>query len=217
MADSADFITLLMEANFKMRTDWFRVLNKKASPGGIVLVGDSLTQEFPIHEMMDAFGKIHNRGIGGDTSGGLLHRMPESIFDLRPSQVYLLIGTNDLPTLGGDFSPLVGNVKQIIDQTLKACPAARFHLISLYPVNCTHEPGIDPLTVSTRTNVLIDCVNQSYRTLAREKKVEYLDFNRLLKDETGNLRRAYTREGLHLSPLGYEVILRELQKHFKIQ
>lgn len=214
MEDQKDFFTLLLEANFKMRVDWFRELNKDAEKGGIVLVGDSLTQEFPIHEMMNAYGKIHNRGIGGDTTEGLLKRMNESIFDLEPSKVFLQVGTNDLTKSQGNYSQLLLNMDIIINLTLSSLNNVNFHLISLYPVNNTDEIGIDKFSVSIRTNEMIDEVNSELIKLALSKNITYLDFNSLLKDETGNLNRLYTREGLHISPAGYRLILRELKKYF---
>lgn len=217
MSENSDFFSMMFEAAYKARIEWFKMLNSDIKKGGIVLVGDSLTQEFPIHEMMDAYGKIHNRGIGGDTSTGLLKRINESIVDMKPSQVFLLIGTNDLPNLNGNFLPLIDNIGKIIDITLAACPKTEFYLISLYPVNNTNSVKIDSFSVSTRTNKQIDNANIRLKQLTLEKSVHYLDFNRLLKDDSGNLKLDYTREGLHLSPKGYKMILKEMQKYFKLQ
>jgi lysophospholipase L1-like esterase len=216
MSQDTDFFSQLFEITYKMRIEWFKMLNDDAKKGGIVLAGDSITHEFLIHEMMDAYGKIHNRGIGGDTSTGLLARINESILDLKPSQVFLLIGTNDLLEMKDDISPLIDNIEKIIDITLSASADTEFYLISLYPVNTSDSEKIDKLSVSTRTNEQIDAVNVSLKQLALEKGVHYLDFNRLLKDESGNFRLEYTRDGLHPSPTGHKVMLHELQKYFKI-
>lgn len=216
MSDEADFFSQLFDITYKMRVEWFRALNRDAPKGGIVLAGDSLTHEFLIHEMMDAYGKIHNRGIGGDTSSGLLKRMNESILDLEPSQVFLQIGTNDLPNCNGDTSLLLGNIEKVIDITVSKLRNTEFYLISLYPVNSTDAQKVDHSAVSTRTNEQIDAVNRELKNLAQEKKIHYLDLNRLLKDENGNLKLEYTREGLHLTPLGYQVVLRELKKYFRM-
>jgi lysophospholipase L1-like esterase len=214
MSSDGDFFTLLLEASYNSRLEWFKELNKDAEADGIVLVGDSLTHEFLIHEMMGAYGKIHNRGIGGDTTSGLLKRMNESILDLNPKKVFLLIGTNDLAQFPNEHLQLVENVRKIIDKTLSTCKDVHFYVISLYPINNSDEPKIDKFSVAIRTNEIIDHINFMLKQLADETGVFYLDFNSLLKDSNGNLRLEYTREGLHLSPVGYKAILKELQKYF---
>jgi lysophospholipase L1-like esterase len=214
MSSDDDFFTLLLEASYKNRVEWFRELNKDVKKGGIVLVGDSLTHEFLIHEMMDAYGRIHNRGIGGDTTSGLLKRINESILDLNPKKVFLLIGTNDLTLFPNEHLQLVENIRKIIDKTLSTCKDVQFYLISLYPINDSNEPKIDKFSVTIRSNEIIDHVNLMLKQLADKTGVFYLNFNSLLKDNNGNLKLEYTREGLHLSPAGYKVILKELQKYF---
>ena len=57
---------------------------KSARPGNCVL-GDSITV-YRIDKVFDSY--IINRGIGGDTTDGVLKRMPESVYDLSPSRFY---------------------------------------------------------------------------------------------------------------------------------
>jgi len=203
-----NFFEKMLEDGWRARVEWFREFNKKAAPYGTVLVGDSLTQEFLIHEWMALDNdprvySVHNRGIGGDTTGGLLKRMNESIIDLKPSKVFLLIGTNDI-ALGVTDDEIVGNVAGIVGQIRNSRPDTPVHIISLYPVNA----GMEAATVGERTNERIRILNSRLEKLAQETGANYLDMHSLLADERGNLRREYTREGLHLSPAGYEVVYR---------
>ncbi len=67
----------------------------------IVFLGDSLSAQC---EWRDLFGDrlmILNRGIGGDTSAGVLNRTLD-VSRLRPRAVFLMIGTNR------HFSPIYG-------------------------------------------------------------------------------------------------------------
>lgn len=70
----------------------------------IVCLGDSLTAEYEIskeNSWVHLLGEnldisCINKGIPGDTTGGMLSRLKYDVIDLKPSHVILLGGTNDL-------------------------------------------------------------------------------------------------------------------------
>ena len=213
MADN--FFAKMMEDAWNTRVSWFRAFNRQAAPGGTVLVGDSLTNEFPIHELLalrkdERLFRIHNRGIGGDTTDGVLRRMAESIWDLKPAKLFLLIGTNDLANADAGPDGIAENIRAILSQTKAQCPQTMCTVLSLYPVNPRTEEGMDVLTVGCRTNERIRAVNRALASVTQETETTYMDMHSLLADERGNLRREYTREGLHLTPEGYRVVLEAL-------
>jgi hypothetical protein len=92
----AEIGNAFMEFMQKTRLASFKELNKRAQKGGVVFVGDSITEGFPIDEILQCNKPMYNRGINGDTSIGVLDKLKEEVFDLIPSKVFLLIGTNDL-------------------------------------------------------------------------------------------------------------------------
>jgi len=70
----------------------------------IVLLGDSITEGFDVPTYFPG-RRVLNRGIGGDVIGnalpqddlrGVLRRMDESVFDCAATDVFLMIGINDL-------------------------------------------------------------------------------------------------------------------------
>ena len=65
------------------RTNEFKIYNRHAKPGGVVFVGDSLTQRYPLSDFYPGV-HLYNRGIDGDTTEGLSKRLNLSIFDLKP-------------------------------------------------------------------------------------------------------------------------------------
>jgi len=89
------------------RYDWFRDLwnqrrgawakRLEADRGTVVFLGDSITQGWG-----DNLGgtwpglKVANRGISGDTTRGMLLRLPGDVLALQPAAVVVLAGTNDL-------------------------------------------------------------------------------------------------------------------------
>jgi hypothetical protein len=82
--------------------------------GAVVFFGDSITQGWGT-DFKKAFEgmKLANRGIGGDTTRGMLLRLKEDVLSLRPKAVVLLMGTNDIEVevpveaIGRNFQKIV--------------------------------------------------------------------------------------------------------------
>lgn len=210
-----DFFEQLTAVNTQQRLSWFRYLNQTARPGGIVFVGDSITQEFLVHEMLrehSAVSSMHNRGIGGDTTSGLLKRMEDSIYHLQPAKVFLLIGINDLADSHARPEAVASRIQEIAALTLQHCPKAELYLESVYPINESNASKIDRPTIGEKSNKRIDQINDILKTFDGGR-LHYLNLNSSLKDNDGNLKLEYTREGLHLTPLGYSAVVQELSQY----
>jgi lysophospholipase L1-like esterase len=86
--------------------------------GAVVFFGDSITQGWGT-DFKKAFDgmKLANRGIGGDTTRGMLIRLQEDVLSLRPKAVVLLMGTNDIEVevpvdaIGRNFQKIVAALK----------------------------------------------------------------------------------------------------------
>ncbi len=189
----------------------FFELNESAEPGGIVFLGDSITDFFRVNEYFHGVYTI-NRGIGGDTTDDVLKRMPESVYQLSPSKVFLMIGTNDLPVKNSD-QDIVDNISKIIALIQDNCPEAKIYLESIYPVSDARHRKIRRIIVGKRTNERIQRINEALKALALEKEIPYIDVYNHLTDETGNLRLEYTVEGLHLTVLGYRAVAEVLMPY----
>src|SRR5262245_47972268 len=85
------------QQHYKDRVMLFREQNKKLHEQpdvkNVVLLGDSITEGFNVEKLFPDRHVI-NRGIGADVIGnalpesdnrGVLHRLPESVFDCNPS------------------------------------------------------------------------------------------------------------------------------------
>ena len=81
-------------ANYAHRESLFELLPKPQNR--IVFAGDSLTQG---GEWAEFYCGALNRGIGGDTSEGMMKRI-RTITALNPRAVFLMVGSNDLYNLG---------------------------------------------------------------------------------------------------------------------
>jgi lysophospholipase L1-like esterase len=184
------------------RTNEFKIYNLFAKPGGIVFVGDSLTQRYPLNEFYAGL-HVYNRGIDGDTTTGVLKRLALSIFDLKPKVLVLQIGTNDLQVGGLDKETTVNNIKTIIQDIKAELPDLKIVLVSLYPVNETAENFVEKIIVGPRKNVDLQWINDQIKKI---KEVVFVDVFPLLLDDNGQLNLRYTKEGLHLSLSGYATI-----------
>jgi lysophospholipase L1-like esterase len=201
---SDDFFKLLVAFGFDSKVKAFQILNKQSTPGGIVFVGDSITQDYPISEWFKGL-TVYNRGIGGDTTEGLLKRLDVSVHDLKPKTVVLLIGTNDFALLDSTPEQVAANIERIITLLRVNDPSIRIIIESIYPVN----PKIDPFTVGKRTNEQIQKTNAIIKS---KSDITFLDLYTLLSDLEGNLKKEYSHDGLHVNMDGYQIITNAIKQ-----
>jgi lysophospholipase L1-like esterase len=199
------FFELIANFGYTSKVNTFKSLNKDVPKGGIVFVGDSITQDYNVYEHFSG-KRVYNRGIGGDTTEGLLKRMDVSIHELKPSVVVLLMGTNDFALLNAKPEDVFERMKRIVSEIKDQHPEVNILLQSVYPVNET----IDPTTVLPRTNKMIDSLNDLLKTI---EGVTYLDLSSKLKDTEGRFNKRYTLEGLHVSPEGYKLITDDILRY----
>lgn len=199
-----DLLSVFLTSGYDMKVRSFDVQNRFIKKGGIAFVGDSITQDYPIHDHFPGL-VLYNRGIGGDTTIGLLKRLEVSIFDLEPTSVVLWIGTNDFGVLDASVSDVFDRILETIDRIHRQLEHVTIFLLSLSPVN----PEVNAITVGKRTNKKILELNQKLSTI---ENVTYIDLFPLLADEKGNLKGRLTYDGLHLNGEGYAV-LTPLLKH----
>jgi lysophospholipase L1-like esterase len=183
------------------RTQLRKLPNTEAE---IAFAGDSLIADGPWAEL---YSPIKNRGIGGETTAGLLDRLDE-VTESQPRKIFLLVGTNclaaDIPV-----AQVVRNYRKILEQIRRDSPQTRVFVISVLPVNQQLARG-GPV----HDNATIRELNQQLRDLAGGfERVAFLDVFDALTDAHGNLRDDLTTDGLHLNIDGYLILGRLLEGH----
>ena len=79
----------------RLRSQWSQHVEQDQN--SIVFLGDSITQGWgPEFRGQFEGMKVANRGIGGDTTRGMLIRLEKDVLSLNPKAVVMLMGTNDL-------------------------------------------------------------------------------------------------------------------------
>jgi lysophospholipase L1-like esterase len=200
-----DLFLLFAQGAYTQKVAMFKALNQQGLPGGTVFVGDSITQDYNVHEFFKE-KNVYNRGIGGDTSEGVLNRLEESVFQLKPKTVFLLIGTNDMVSQHFNQKNTIQTIQKIIQALHQFDQTIKINLISILPVNGT----MDATTVGIRNNRVIHALNEKLKHL---DLINYIDVYSPLLDDQNNLNKVYTVEGLHLNAEGYLIMTTALLKY----
>lgn len=196
--------------NLRM-SDTEEAREKVLEPGGILLLGDSITDMFPTERMLKDY-RVYNRGFSGDRSGNLLSKLPATLGPLRPDKIIILIGANDIGH-GLNENDVEGNLRQVAEYIRIHAPQAKVHLLSTLPTNANVKldmPKHEEFT-SVRPNSKILPLVARQEALAKEFGWTFHDFASAYKDEDGNMKEALTLEGLHLNEAGYEVYVSMLK------
>jgi len=163
----------------------------------IVFLGDSITDEGDWSKLFPDLSVI-NRGIGGDTTLGVLNRL-DQVIELQPSQIFLMIGTNDL-CFNRSIPDTMTNYRKILSRLHTELPNTKIYIQSVLPFNETIFPSR-----ALRTNGNIKQLNVQIKKLAQEYSDPYIDLVPAFSGDDGRLPRQYTSDGLHLSDAGYSL------------
>lgn len=192
-----------LEKYYDSKCQSYELQNFNLAKGQIVFIGDSITDLYVLDDhYADLPVACYNRGISGDTTEGVLSRLPVSLYDLKPSVVVLMIGTNDV---NGGYAEdgIMERYGQIIDGIKANLPDAKLYCMSIIPQNSQLEE-YSHVKIADTTPVIMR-MNDRIRQLAQEKGATYLDLFSLLADENNYLIRQYSDDGLHLNPTGLAV------------
>ena len=190
-----------MEKYYYQKCEMFKMENANFARNQIVFIGDSLTDGC----MLDKFYSnlplaTYNRGIGGDTTSGVLKRLKISLFDINPSKIVLLIGTNDING-GVEVSKILENYRNILKEISTNLPQAEVVCISLLPLNKQLE---------TYTNIDVDksmqtivSINPEIEKIVNEFNYNFVDVFDEFVDANNYLIKELSPDGIHLNSDGY--------------
>ena len=173
--------------------------------GRIIFFGNSITQGGD-WARLTGDSTVLNRGIGGDVTFGLLHRLHD-ITVRQPSKLFILIGINDISRDIPD-AVIAANYRAIIGEVQSASPHTSIYVQSILPVN----PDVRNFPQHYDKNGHVLAVNRLLRTIARETHTHYVNLHPLFLDSRGRLDERYTADGLHLNEPGYQRWVRYLRK-----
>ena len=157
-------------------------------PDDIVFLGDSITEGGPWEELFPDL-PVRNRGVGGDTSEGVLKRL-EQVTRAQPDKVFLMIGTNDL-FRGDSEDEIVAHIIEILEHLKQETPDTEVYLQSVLPRAPSYRAAVEAL-------------NARLSEVALEHGSAWVDlYPAFLDPETGGIRAELSNDELHLLGPGY--------------
>ena len=175
-----------------IRPQWATEVAK--DQGAVVFFGDSITQGWGT-DFKKAFEgmKLANRGIGGDTTRGMLLRLKEDVLALKPKAVVLLMGTNDIEVevpvdaIGRNFQKIVAALKA-------HDPKMPVIVCRIFPSSATKK----------RPKETILAVNELFAAAVKgDPQFTVLDTYALFANAEGDALPSLFPDLLHLNPAGY--------------
>ncbi|HEY1066842.1 MAG TPA: GDSL-type esterase/lipase family protein [Pirellulales bacterium] len=200
----------LFRMHWSNRTNAFRQQNEQLQ--FVVLLGDSITEGFDVAKYMPG-RRVLNRGIGADVIGndlpaddnrGVLKRLDESVFNCAATDVFLMIGINDLGS-GRTPETMEKGYRDVLQRIKTETPRVRVHVQSVLPTRDKYA----------KHNANVVDFNERLQKLAEEFGYDYLDVHALMVDDKGELKADYTGDGLHLNEMAYKAWLAEIERVMK--
>lgn len=194
MAQVKRFNDTLISPYYQQRTSLFRHLSQTTDD--IIFLGNSLTDGNEWTEMFRDL-RIKNRGVSGDITEGVIHRLDE-IIRRKPLKLFIMIGINDLAK-GISPDRIIENIKTIVSTVHSTSPRTKIYIQSMLPVN----PGFNSFKGHTAKGKMVEAINKKLRQMASSHSYSFIDLYHQFVDSMGNLRNDLTNDGLHLNGDGY--------------
>jgi lysophospholipase L1-like esterase len=166
-------------------------------PGDIVMLGNSITEQGGDWSAKLGIAHVHNRGISGDVTDGVLLRLNEITYS-KPQAVFVLIGINDLYNWHDkkqipSVEYIAKNIVAIAKQIKKQSPQTTVYVQTILPTSKPYlQSGIQAL-------------NTILKNSASRGKYQVIDLHTQFTDAAGLLSPALTTDGTHLNDSGYRV------------
>ncbi len=183
---------------------------------GTVFMGDSITELWEL----DAYfapsdGIITNRGISGDLASVMARRFAADVVQLRPRNVVILAGTNDVSRMKEKGIPDDEVIRSVVESITAMVDAAR--AAGIHVMVCSILPTNADLKEHAWKKACVPQINALLRQMCEKKGAVYVDYCSRMSDAAGDLPKAYARDGLHPHWAGYRimaaVLLETARKH----
>jgi lysophospholipase L1-like esterase len=211
--------SLIISFNAQSQTKWdstyrpalheFQVQLYQSYPhakSDIVFLGNSITDRVDWNELL-GMPNVHNRGISGDITFGVLERLDE-VIEGKPAKVFILIGINDVSRNIPD-SVIFKNYKKIVERIKVGSPHTKIYFQTLLPVNNEFTQFKNHYNKDEH----ILWLNEQMKTFQKEEGITVIDLHPHFLNSDKKLDKRYTLDGLHLNAEGYKVWAGILQKY----
>lgn len=173
--------------------------------GAIVWIGDSITEQ-GWWSFLSKEKNIVNRGIGGDTTPGMLARLPE-ILESSPSKIFLMAGVNDLSG-NRPVEEVAANIRKMLEMIRERVPSCEVYLQSVLTPN--NDVLAYPYAKGKQAQT--HALNEMLEAFCREGLATWVDLASLMHNERGEIREELTKDGIHIHPEAYVIWVEHLKE-----
>lgn len=184
---NTSFVKPIYYDDYKSLYEKFDCKNK------IVFIGDSITNHCNWNELLGQ-NDIVNRGIGNDTTDGVLDRL-DLCLRQKPKSIFIMIGINDIYN-NRSIETIKTNYSKIIDKILN-------NNVQLFIQSTLNTNKTQP-KYSVEYENKIKILNNYLQEQCKMKSIQYIDVNKGLT-ENNILSPKYSNDGVHLNGNGYMI------------
>lgn len=213
-------VAIIGENEIAHKTQNYEVLSVQSPLEATVFLGDSITELCPVEDLYSSYTKetgipVMNRGISAETTKTMLERIEKTVLVMKPKNLIMLMGINDI-SQKVENSQIVENIQQMITLTKQKSPRTHIILQAVYPINKSDRESLyEKLQLRDRDNQTIITLNQMLKELADKENITFLDVTPYLVNDSGELKKEYTFDGLHPNMQGYLAIRDEILNTLK--
>lgn len=180
--------------------------------GGTVFYGDSITEYCDLEKWYPKMKNVYNCGIGGITSDMLLHFIDEGVLKYQPSQVFIMVGTNDLGnTVMASPRDIALNVKEMVEIIHFNLPQCRIYILSCIP--CLEKVhSYRTLKAGIRSNDILKMIYKEYKRIISYEYIRFINVYPALCNKKGEPIESYYIDGLHINDEGYKAMTEEVRR-----
>jgi len=178
----------------------------------IVCIGDSITRGYPYGPEFSWVNLLAlktgivvvNRGINGDSTGGMLSRFARHVIAEKPSHVIITGGVNDLW-----MGQQIRNIGHNIDSMIQLSGQNNIHTVLGLSVPLCRNSEIKFIS-SAEEDILankIDRYNVWLKDYACKQGITLIDFNSCFyKEPGGRLKNSFFADNIHPGQSGYSAM-----------
>lgn len=193
------------------------IINNNMQPE-LILFGDSITEGFNPNSYGIPSKTYINCGIGGERIQTGYQRVERDIISLKPKQVHIMLGINDLlhfPQV--DIDKIDERVQELINKYQKIVNEILGKNIQVW---CGSILKLAEIEYDEKTNVFINYMyyneiitrlNRRIKGFCIEKDIKFIDYNVALTNEYNQLNVTYSYDGIHLNEKGYFEIFKVMK------
>ncbi len=164
----------------------------------VVFLGNSITEQGGNWGIRFNNSKVKNRGIAGDTTDGVLARLDELIY-FKPSQLFILIGINDLFREDMSSQKVYDNIISIVRRIYEESPETEIYVQTILP------------TTTEKLKSKIRLTNTMLKDSEATESYKLIDLHNYFALDDDSMDMELSTDGVHLNENGYRLWINQVK------